>query len=72
MSKPPTRRLGVNGPLVPALGFGCMGLSEFYGKPLPDEERFKVLDRAVELGSIVFDTSDTCESPANFCKTFLF
>ncbi|KAB5511238.1 NADP-dependent oxidoreductase domain-containing protein [Coniochaeta sp. 2T2.1] len=55
----PTRRLGAGGPLVPALGFGCMGLSEFYGKPLPDEERFKVLDRVVELGAIVLDTSDT-------------
>lgn len=38
-----------------------MGLSEFYGKPLPDSERFKVLDRALELGANFLDTSDTCE-----------
>jgi len=27
----PTRRVGLNGPLVPALGFGLMGLSTAYG-----------------------------------------
>lgn len=63
MSKLPTRQLGTNGPYVPAIGFGCMGLSEFYGKPQPDEERFQVLDRAIELGAVVLDTSDACENP---------
>ena len=24
------------------IAYGCMGLSAFYGKTLPDEERFKV------------------------------
>ncbi|PVH72082.1 Aldo/keto reductase [Cadophora sp. DSE1049] len=37
----PRRRLGKSGPEVPALGFGLMGLSAFYGKPESDEERFK-------------------------------
>lgn len=50
------RRLGKSGPEVPALGFGSMGLSAFYGKPQPDEERFKILDRAYELG-------ETCKQP---------
>lgn len=64
MSQTPSRRLGPNGPVVSALGFGCMGLSEFYGTPPTDEERFKILDRAVALGATVFDTSDTCKSPS--------
>ena len=34
-----------------------MGLSAFYGKPEPDEERFKVLDRAYELGERFWDTA---------------
>lgn len=66
--KLPTRRLGANGPHVPAIGFGCMGLSEFYGKAQSDEERFEVLDRAVELGATMLDTSDACKlvnSPAD-------
>ncbi len=58
MAKVPTRQLGKNGPQVSALGFGAMGLSAFYGSPAPDEERFKVLDRAIELGCTFFDTAD--------------
>jgi aryl-alcohol dehydrogenase-like predicted oxidoreductase len=54
----PTRKLGKNGPEVAALGFGLMGLSAFYGKPESDEERFKVLDRALELGETFWDTAD--------------
>lgn len=54
----PTRQLGKNGPQVSAIGFGAMGLSAFYGKPGPDEERFQVLDRAIELGSTYFDSAD--------------
>ena len=27
---------------VGAIGYGAMGISAFYGKTLPDEERFKV------------------------------
>lgn len=58
MVKVPTRQLGKNGPQVSALGFGAMGLSAFYGIPSSDEERFKVLDRAIELGCTFFDSAD--------------
>jgi aryl-alcohol dehydrogenase-like predicted oxidoreductase len=53
-----TRKLGKNGPEVVALGFGAMGLSSFYGAPASDEERFKVLDRAYELGQTNWDSAD--------------
>jgi aryl-alcohol dehydrogenase-like predicted oxidoreductase len=54
----PTRKLGKDGPLVPALGFGLMGLSIVYGTVPGDEDRFAVLDRAVELGATFWDTSE--------------
>ncbi|KAI4242263.1 MAG: hypothetical protein L6R40_004134 [Gallowayella cf. fulva] len=57
-AKLPTRPLGKNGPQVTALGFGAMGLSAFYGAPASDEERFKVLDRAYELGETNWDSAD--------------
>ncbi|KAI9734710.1 MAG: hypothetical protein M1818_006697 [Claussenomyces sp. TS43310] len=54
----PTRKLGKNGPQIVALGFGTMGLSAFYGKTASDEERFKVLDKAYELGATNWDSAD--------------
>lgn len=61
MSDVPLRKLGATGPLVPSLGFGCMGLSSAYGPVGEDEARFKVLDKAHELGSRLWDTSDVCK-----------
>ncbi len=54
----PRRQLGKNGPKVSAIGYGSMGLSVFYGTPASDEERFKVLDRVIQLGSTYIDTAD--------------
>ncbi|KAF4627656.1 hypothetical protein G7Y89_g10502 [Cudoniella acicularis] len=54
----PLRKLGKDGPLVPALGQGLMGLSVAYGTIPNDEERFKLLDRAVEIGSTFWDSAD--------------
>ncbi|KAI9793530.1 MAG: hypothetical protein M1816_007963 [Peltula sp. TS41687] len=58
MSPLPTRQLGKDGPQVTSLGLGLMGISIAYGKVDSDEERFKVLDRAYELGVTNWDTAD--------------
>ena len=50
MATLPTRRLGRSGPPLTAMGFGLMGLSAAYGAIESDENRFKVLDRAFEMG----------------------
>ncbi|CZR51862.1 probable aldo-keto reductase (AKR13), puatative [Phialocephala subalpina] len=59
MSKLPTSQLGKNGPLIPKMGLGCMGLSIWYGAgAIPDEERLQFLDGAFELGETFWVTSD--------------
>ena len=51
------RALGRNGPLVSAIGLGCMGMSEFYG--VPDEtEAVATLHRALDCGVTLLDTAD--------------
>jgi aryl-alcohol dehydrogenase-like predicted oxidoreductase len=52
-----TRTLGRNGPMVSALGLGCMGMSEFYG-PHSDAESLATLAYALDHGVTFFDTAD--------------
>jgi aryl-alcohol dehydrogenase-like predicted oxidoreductase len=59
MSSNKLHQLGKNGPLVPSLGFGLMGMSTpHYGAIPGDEERFALLDRAVEIGATFWDTAE--------------
>jgi len=51
------RALGSQGLVVPAMGLGCMGMSEFYG-PGDDRESIATIHRAIDLGITFLDTAD--------------
>lgn len=56
----PQKQLGHNGPQVPAMGLGLMGLSAFYNDNAnqSDEEHFKILDAAHTAGQVLWDSAD--------------
>jgi aryl-alcohol dehydrogenase-like predicted oxidoreductase len=52
-----TRTLGRDGLVVPALGLGCMGMSQMYG-PADRDESIATVHRALDLGVTFLDTAD--------------
>ena len=58
------RYLGRSGLKVSAMGLGCMGMSEFYGKGDP-QESIATIHRAIDLGVTFFDTADMYGHGAN-------
>jgi aryl-alcohol dehydrogenase-like predicted oxidoreductase len=52
-----TRKLGNSGVDIPAIGFGCMGLSSVYGAA-DEAESIRVIHRAIDLGVTFLDTAD--------------
>jgi aryl-alcohol dehydrogenase-like predicted oxidoreductase len=51
------RQLGKNGPIVSAMGLGCMGMSEFYGVT-DTKEAIKLLNHALDDECNFWDTAD--------------
>jgi aryl-alcohol dehydrogenase-like predicted oxidoreductase len=51
------RQLGKTGPMVSALGLGCMGMSAAYGAAA-DADSIKTIQRAIDLNVTLLDTAD--------------
>jgi aryl-alcohol dehydrogenase-like predicted oxidoreductase len=52
-----TRTLGKNGPVVSAIGLGCMGMSDLYG-PADEGESVATIHAALDAGITLLDTGD--------------
>jgi aryl-alcohol dehydrogenase-like predicted oxidoreductase len=53
-----TRILGRSGLEVSAIGLGCVGISQSYGKPMENAAAITFLRGAVDLGVTFFDTAE--------------
>jgi aryl-alcohol dehydrogenase-like predicted oxidoreductase len=52
-----TTKLGATGPIVSAIGLGCMGMSDFYG-PTDRGESIATIHAALDAGITLLDTGD--------------
>src|SRR5207249_2385668 len=52
------RTLGKTGLAVSGLGFGCMGISQSYGRPSSREDGIAIIRAAVDRGVTFFDTAE--------------
>ncbi len=59
------RTLGRTDRSLPAIGLGCMGLSEFYGPPTEQGAAISLLHEAIDLGVEHFDTAEMYGIGAN-------
>ncbi len=59
------RILGQTEASLPAIGLGCMGLSEFYGPPTDRGTAIELLHAAIDLGVQHFDTAELYGMGAN-------
>jgi aryl-alcohol dehydrogenase-like predicted oxidoreductase len=59
-----TIQLGKDGPQIPVVGLGCMGMSEFYG-PSDDAQSVEVIRHALDTGVTFLDTADAYGSGRN-------
>lgn len=56
------RKLGERGPIVSAMGLGCMGMSHGYGPASPEDDMVRLIHHAFDLGVTFFDTAE-CYGP---------
>jgi aryl-alcohol dehydrogenase-like predicted oxidoreductase len=59
-----TRSLGSTGPVVSAIGLGCMGMSDFYG-PADEAESIATIHASLDAGVTLLDTGDYCAAGHN-------
>src|SRR6188768_1528649 len=52
------RKLGKGGLEVSAHGFGCMGISQSYGRPMSRQDGIAIIRAAVAAGVTFFDTAE--------------
>jgi len=64
MNSLPKRKLGSQGLEVPAIGLGCMPMSQSYGSA-DEKESIATLHRAIEIGCNFFDTAQMYGPHAN-------
>ena len=53
-----SRRLGKTGPMVSAIGLGCMGMTDHYGRRDDEAQAIAAIHHALDHGVSLLNTSD--------------